>query len=80
MKYVYEFTCLPDEDGYYPELFSSFRKALYSFNDQYNYARDRGMDITVYRNDDGISASWIEGKETAREVEHSISVRKVSVR
>lgn len=79
MQKVWEFTCLPDDDGAYPILFSSFKKALYAFNDQYNYAKDRGIVANVVRNSNGISASWFEGKGTLQEVERSISIRKVSV-
>lgn len=79
MQHVWEFTCLPDEDRYYPMIFSSFKKALYAFNDQYNYAKDRGIVINVVRESNGIYASWIEGKGSSQEVEYSISIRKVSV-
>ena len=79
MKYVWEFTFSPDPDGFYPVLYSSFKKALYAFNDQYEFAKARGMFISVIRTENGIFASWVEGEGTIQEIQYSIGIEKVSV-
>lgn len=79
MKHVWAFSCSPDEEDKFPELYSSFKKALYRFNDEYEFAVARGKIIEVSRSDGKISASWTEGKGSAQETQFSILLEKMSV-
>lgn len=80
MKYVWLFEYSPNEDGGdYPELYSSFKKALYRFNDEYEFVKARGVIVEVIREDRKLATSWIEGKGTAQEVQHSIRIEKLEV-
>lgn len=79
MKHVWAFSCTPDDEGHFPELYSSFKKALYRFNDEYGFALARGKIIEVSRSDGKIAASWTEDKGTVQETQFSILLEKISV-
>ncbi|MGG5371096.1 hypothetical protein [Enterococcus sp. AZ196] len=79
MKHVWTFSCSPDDEGNFPELYSSFKKALYRFNDEYEFVVARGKIIEVSRSDGKIAASWTEGKGSTQETQFSILLEKISV-
>lgn len=73
MKNVWAYDVTPNEDCGYPDLYSSQKKAMERFNDDYESARARGFEVTVtYEN--GAAASWEEKGQ-----QYSIRVEKLPV-
>lgn len=47
MKYVWAYEVLPDDDVGYPKLYTSKKKAMACFNNDYEHARTRGVNVEV---------------------------------
>lgn len=79
MKFVWIYDITPSGDSGLPEIYSSKKKAMRRFNDEYEYARREGLDVEVAYIDSSASASWYENNDK-EEQQYSIRVLRQPVR
>ncbi|SEU02503.1 hypothetical protein SAMN04487821_1544 [Enterococcus malodoratus] len=75
MKYVWLVEKTPNDDMGLPDIYSSKKKAMHSFKDDYEFARARGLDVEIIYGTFGVAASWIENGEQ----QVSLRVERVKV-
>lgn len=78
MKYAWAFM-IPSDENVFPFLYSSYKKALFQFNDECDFVKKNGSVVNIVKTTYGIAASWIENEGTRNEVQRTMEVRKIEI-
>ena len=62
MEYVWAFYEAMDDPNTVPPLYSSKKKAMCAFNNEVNFAKDRGLKVIVTNTEGVASASWTDNE------------------